>query len=354
MMLRKASNSHAYAKLGFYGEAGSGKTYTAAKIAIGLHQYAKLKKPIGMFDTEPAASYLIPLFEAAGINFLVYDESRALSDLMDFMDEAEKECSVVIIDSITHVWRDAQESHLKAINERKEKAGKRPIASLEFHHWRIIKSVWGKFTDRFISSKLHCIVCGRAGSIYEYQTGANGRKELITIGTKMATEKELGYEPSLLVEMVKVRDDGLLVNRALVEKDRTAQINGIMFDMPTFENFLPHFQLLNLGGDHFDSMNQRDSSGLYGETAEESGWDREKRDRTIYSEEIKQILMKHIPGQGEKDKVKKADVLEEVFGSRSWTKISEDSHSSRLKWGFEKIEEMFTIVDEKDKNEEGA
>jgi hypothetical protein len=67
-----------------------------------------------MFDTEPAASFIIPLFERAGIEFLVYDDSRAFSDLMAFTQEAQQTCSVVIVDSITHVWRDLQESYWPA------------------------------------------------------------------------------------------------------------------------------------------------------------------------------------------------------------------------------------------------
>lgn len=61
--------------------------------------------------------------------------------------------------------------------------------------------------------------------------------ELITSGTKMATEKEMGYEPSLLIEMVKHRENGRIINRALVEKDRTDRLNGKKFDLPNFETF---------------------------------------------------------------------------------------------------------------------
>lgn len=190
-MLKKASNRVAFAKVGIYGEAGSGKTYTAAKIAIGLHQAAKLEKPVAMFDTEPAASYIIPLFEKAGIEFLVYDESRALRDLMAFVDEAEKEASIVIADSITHVWRDAQDSYLAKQNEIRASQNKRPIYQLEFHHWKPIKAAWATFTDRFLASKVHFIVCGRAGSIYEYQKNENGKMELITPEQKWQRRKSL-------------------------------------------------------------------------------------------------------------------------------------------------------------------
>ncbi|MCE2724718.1 MAG: AAA family ATPase [bacterium] len=332
-MLKPARNRMAFAKVGLYGTAGSGKTYTAAKIAIGLHQYTKSTKPVGMFDTEPAASYIIPLFEQAGVPFLVYDESRALKDLMAFMDEAEKECSVVIIDSITHVWRDTQESYLAKINEGLRKRGKRDIYKLEFHHWGPIKAAWAEFTDRFLSSKLHAIVCGRAGSIYEYQTNEeSGKKELITSGTRMATEKEMGYEPSLLIELAPVREDGKIVNMAFVQKDRTDTLNGQEIASPDFEKLKSHFAFLNIGGEHHGSMNTRDSKDLFSEDGSDS-WSAEQRSRKIVSEEIEELLKKHYPAQSVEHKQKRQELLEEAFNTRSWTKISESTSSDILRNG---------------------
>lgn len=332
-MLKPATNKIAFAKVGLYGEAGSGKTYTAAKVAVGLHQAIKSDKPVGFFDTEPAASYVIPLFEKAGIEFLVYDESRALKDLMTFMDEAEQTCSVVIIDSISHVWRDAQESYIAKINEGRKKQRKKPIYQLEFHHWRPIKSAWAAFTDRFLSSKVHVIVCGRAGKIYEYQEkdDGSGKKELISTGSRMATEKELGYEPSLLIEMIKHREDGRIVNRALVEKDRTATLNGNVVDYPDYEKLRPHFDYLNIGGDHF-TYSGRDSQDLYTDDGEDN-WGYEKRQREIWCEEIQGLLTKHRPSQSADDKKAKADLIEEFFDTRSWTKV-QSMPSSDLKIQF--------------------
>lgn len=342
-MLKPATNKQAFAKVGIYGEAGSGKTYTAAQIAIGLHKYAKCTKPVGFFDTEPAASYIIPLFREAGIEFLVYDESRALKDLMSFTDEAEQECSIIIADSITHVWRDAQDSFLARMNEQRKAANPRakPIYQLEFHHWKPIKASWQAFTDRFLSSKVHYIVCGRAGSIYEYQKNEeSGKMELITVGTKMATEKELGYEPSLLIEMVKHRENGRIINRALVEKDRTNRINGAEIDRPSFESFLPHFEFLNIGGEHHTSMNLRDSKEMFDVDTNGQGWDYEKRQREIWEEEIKGLLIKYgLDGTGADAKKKRMDLLERVFGTMSWTAITE-KRSDSLMAGYEQIKEI--------------
>lgn len=335
-MLKKPINRQAFAKVGIYGDAGSGKTYTAALIAIGLHKFAKCGKPVGMFDTEPAASYIIPLFEKAGVEFLVYDESRALRDLMAFMDEAEETCSVVIVDSITHVWRDAQDSFLKNLNSKRKQRGQGPIYSLEFHHWKPIKAAWAAFTDRFLSSKIHCIVCGRSGSIYEYQTNEEtGKKELITVGTKMATEKELGYEPSLLIEMVKHRENGRIVNRALVEKDRTDTLNGMEIDKPDFASFLPHFQFLNIGGSHFESMENRDSREMFADATDDDGWPAEKRSREVWCEEIKALLIEHgLDGTGNEAKQRRVELLKQVFSTGSWTRI-ENMRAEEIKAGYE-------------------
>lgn len=339
-ILKKAENKMAYAKVGLYGTAGSGKTRTAANVAIGLHKAIGSTKPIAAFDTEPAFSFVLPLFNAAGIELLVADESRALKDLMTFMDEAEKVCDICIIDSITHVWRDAQESYLKRVNEQRKSRNQRPLLSLEFQHWRPIKAKWAEFTDRFLSSRMHVIVCGRAGTIYEYQDkdDGSGKKELISTGTRMATEKELGYEPSLLIEMIADRNDGKTINVAVVQKDRADKLNGAEIPMPDYAKLQPHFAALNIGGKHFESMDRRDSQDIFPD-ADESGWDKEKQLRTVYSEEILELLKKHFPGRADKDVQARMDLLEQFFDTRSWTKIEEATKSDVLKSGLEAIRE---------------
>lgn len=341
--LKRAERKQAYAKIGIYGDAGSGKTRTATEIAIGLWKTYNLKKPVAMFDTEPAATYIIPFFEKAGIDFLVYDESRALKDLMGFWREAENDCSIIIADSITHVWKDCQDSFLKQLNEQRKRNNPRakPVYQLEFHHWKPIKAKWAEFTDLFLSSKVHAIVCGRAGSIYEYQKNEeNGKMELITSGTKMATEKEMGYEPSLLIEMIKHREQGRIINRALVEKDRTDRLNGLEFDFPNFQTFAPHFDFLNIGGQHFDSMEQRDSSALFVNDITEDGFQFEKRQREIMCEEIKGLFVKlELDGNSKEAKEARLNLMENVFATRSWTLI-EGMPSDKLRDGFAAIKKM--------------
>ena len=341
-MLKKATNKMAYAKVGLYGSAGSGKTRTASEIAIGLHKAIGSKKPIAAFDTEPAFSFVLPLFDKAGIDLLVADESRALEDLMKFMDEAEKVSDIVIIDSITHVWRDAQESFLRRLNESRKRQNRKPLMALEFQHWRPIKAAWAAFTDRFLSSKMHVLVCGRAGNVYEYQDkdDGSGKKELISTGTRMATEKELGYEPSLLIEMIADRQDGKIVNVAVIQKDRSDRLNGKEIPMPSYLKLKGHFDALNIGGAHFDSMDKHDSQGMF-EDAEEGGWDNEKRQREIWCEEIKAVLIQQgFDGTGQEAKQARVALLQEIFGTGSWTKV-ESLPSEKIKAGCLKMRTKF-------------
>lgn len=360
-MLKKAENQTAYGKVGLYGDAGSGKTFTASCVAIGLHKFAKCTKPIAFFDTEPALSYVLPLFKEAGIEVLSC-ESRALKDLMAFMEEAEEHCAIVIIDSITHVWRDVQKSYMDKLNEDRVGRKQRPLQKLEFHHWGAIKDVWGKFTDKFLSSKVHVILCGRMSSIYEYQTNDAGKKELITNGTKMATEKELGYEPSLLIEMIKHREHGKIVNRALIEKDRFNFLNGDEIDfvphkgvnlknvLSVFDRVKPHFEHLNLEGKHHESLNINNSKEMFPEV-DGDDWPREQSQRTRWSEEIQGILVKHHPGMTADEKKIKADLLEKFFETRSWEKISVQTPSRILK---EKYFELKNHMEPQEKSQEGC
>lgn len=334
--LTEATHNAAYAKVGAYGEAGSGKSTTASLIAIGLHKMIGSKKPVGMFDTEPGHQFLIPRFREAGIKFLAFDKSRSLVDLMAWMKAMIENVDIAIIDSITHPWRELQRAYLERLNEGRTKK----ITRLEFHHWGPIKEEWAKFTDLFLTSKLHLIVCGRAGNIYEYQKNEeNGKMELITTGEKMATEKEMGYEPSLLIELWKertmLRDGGQkIINRCIVEKDRADKINGKVIDFPTFESFKPHFDFLNIGGEQYQ-VADTSSSGLF--TPEgNTEWDAERTRRKALSEEVLGLMTQHVPGQDVKSKTRRFELMQKHFATRSWTAI-ENMQSILLRNGLDSL-----------------
>jgi hypothetical protein len=300
--------------MGIYGIAGSGKSFTASKVAIGLSNFIKSDKPIAWADTETGSDFVRPrLFDPAGKKLLVA-KTKAFADLLKIADEAEAACDVWIIDSISHFHDELIASFL-AKNELKR---------LRLRDWQPIKATWKDFTDKFINSKLHIILCGRSSDVWEEKEDPqDGSLELKKVGTKMRAEKEISYEPSLLVEMEAVqllaRVDRQVVRRAFVKKDRFDILDGKFFDNPDFDTFLPHVQLLNIGGEHLAVESGRNSQALLDDpnTGEKRALNKE-----ILCEEISNEIKKLYPGQSEKDKLDRIKLLEEVFGTNSWTKIS--------------------------------
>lgn len=326
-LLREARNEQAAGKLGAYGPQGSGKTTTLGMLALGLAITYHHKAPVAMHDTENGSDFLAPLFAAEGVPLLVR-KSRAFADMVGALEEAERAgCCVFVADSITQTWHELIESY----------RSRRRIARIEFHHWQDIKTKWRDWVDRYLNSRLHCLIAGRAGYDYEFQENAEGHKELVRGGSKMKAEGEFGYEPSLLLEMEAVRAApgagrrGRLTHLAHVLKDRARALQGRTFayrDLNiykpggwrrVFKDFQPHFAFLDIGGAQ-RALAPASSEALFEEDGLGTAY-RRRQIRAIALEEIESTLVLLWPGQDARSKRVKLLVLEAVFGMRSWTGI---------------------------------
>lgn len=325
-MLKKAENKQAFLKAGILGFPGSGKTFTASMLAIGIAKRLGNGKPVAFFDTESGSDFLIPRFEAEGVELMTV-KSHSFNDLMATAREAESTCSVLIVDSISHVWRELMESFKKKLNVRK----------LKFNHWDQIKSEWFNWTHLYLNSNIHIFVLGRAGYEYDFESDEKGDKELVKVGTKMKVESEFGFEPSLLIEMERVAKSSEpgagWIHRAHILKDRTDMINGKAFDFEkphqkykvgdwsrVFKPFQPVFDSLNIGGEHVGISTQHSSEELFDSNGDGAAGRRARR-ALIATEEIQGALVAIWPGQDAASKKAKQDVIEAVFGTRSWTSV---------------------------------
>jgi len=63
-LFKPAANQQAFLKAGFLGFQGSGKTYTAVDLAIGLCKYIKGKRGVAMLDSETGSDWAVPRFAA--------------------------------------------------------------------------------------------------------------------------------------------------------------------------------------------------------------------------------------------------------------------------------------------------
>lgn len=339
-MFKPAENSMAFAKLGVMGESGSGKTHTSVLFAIGLIKYLKAKKikgadkPAYMLDTEQGSAWIKPMFDEAGIELRVA-KTRAFKDLVAAVNDAEKNASVLLIDSITHFWEDLQDSY-KAQRKRND---------LQFQDWAVLKKMWRQFSDRFVNSEVHCILCGRLGHEYDQEEDDRGKKQIVKSGVKMQAEKNLGYEPNMLVWMQRDLDlqTKVTTRTAIILKDRSQKLDGKQFRNPTFKTFLPHIEFLALGGKHEAVDTTRTSEDIIPEEDQPIGSDLKSIRRQIVVDEIDAVLAEHgFGGQTADAKTKRAELVKEHFHTTSRTEIERLMPLDRLQQGFDSLHRQLT------------
>lgn len=321
-LFKPAENTMAYFKAGLMGEAGSGKTHTATLIAIGLIQHLKklgiagADRPAMLLDTENGSSWIKPMFDDAGVPLMVA-RTRAFKDLVPALNEAERGASILLVDSVTHFWEELQTSYLARQSERKG----RKINRLEFQDWNYIKGEWRKFSNAFVTSNLHCILCGRLG--WEYETvEEDGKKQIEKSGAKMQAEKGLGYEPNILIWMERNMDlhTKIVARTATVLKDRSRRLDGKQFPNPTFATFLPHIEFMALGGRHEAADVTRTSEDTMPDDDAPMS-DIKSIRRAIVVEEVQALMVKHYPSRSTEDVKAKSALLLEFFHTTSWTEV---------------------------------
>lgn len=361
MALKRLGGGQGFVKAGFLGFQGSGKTYTSVLLAAAIRKQFGLKGPIALVDSENATAYVAPLVQELTGMELVGDRTRDFGQLVELGQECVKEgVSVLVADSMTHFWRSLCAGYLAGVNEARVRKGSNPRSRLEFQDWGILKDQWARWTDLYLNAPLHIIICGRAG--YEYDMEKNeetGKNELMKTGIKMKTEGEFGFEPSLLVQMeveqVPDKEDGggfRQIRSCVVLKDRFGVIDGSHFQFRKGANHLeemlavanafgPHINMLKPGA-HSTVVTQASAIPVSEEGDVE--WARERKSRTILCEEIQGCIVSAIPGQSAEEKKRKADLLQKIFGTRSWTAV-ESMHSGQLREHLGKLKTELGIVD---------
>lgn len=316
-----------YLKATFMGFPKSGKSYTATILAIGVRKHFKLTAPIAYLDTEGSVGYLrAKVFEETKQE-PVGKSSRNVNDAIRLIRWAEAgNASVVVIDSVSHLWKNLCDGYLADVNAMRKRKKKDALSRLPFSAWGPVKGLWNEFMDVFLTSKVHVILCGRAAFEYDNTPDEEGQDQLKKVGVKITAEKDTGYESSILIEMerITVRDDHLapshLIRRATILGDRFNVLDGKHFDDPTFADFLPHVALLDPAGHAAPDVVTHPDLVRPDGTLE---WQDEQRQRTILAEKITaEFDRAGLSGSLSKDAMKtKVALLEECFGTSSKTEI---------------------------------
>src|SRR5271166_2518789 len=147
-------------KIGMFGPAGSGKTFSALLIAEGLARHTG--KRIAFLDTEMGTAFYGQTVPQRSVHPQGFDfdvlHTRAITETLAAVRGLESShYGVVIIDSISHLW----DSCRNAYTGRQTKAGTIPL-----HAWTVIKRPYKELMHMLLSSPLHVILCGRQGIDY--------------------------------------------------------------------------------------------------------------------------------------------------------------------------------------------
>lgn len=359
-LLQPLAKDIGYFKSGWQGTTGSGKTTTAALVAIGLHRHLKLKSPVAFYDSERGSGFVHDLFKLAKIE-LVGVRSRNFRDLVQFMVETEKESiDIDIIDSITHPWRELLTAY--KIKSRRD--------FIRIQDWGPIKDTWHKgYSMPYVNSKLHILMCGRQANVFEdvvEEENDDGKKnwKAVKVGTKMATEGETGYEPNILIEMEKrmIRDGGAYARIANVIKDRSFRLDGVEveFEMPMDKNGVPDLNRLveenkpfQFCYPHIESLDPAAGAVAVGVSTENSTemFNQEGQTRSVKEDQEKELLLgnvetllhKYFPSRDKVSLKSKGDILEGATWAmqhrvRNWQYISQ-------KFDLQQVKLFYSLVD---------
>ena len=343
MIKLEEPNTPAFLKMGFFGNTGTGKTFTAAKVLSQFIRDYCPDKQLAFYDTEPSAGYVKDMVKQITGKPLLAIHSRSFSDLVQFMDLCRDKGHVALIDSITHPWRTLVDDYLAAKRSRVTGAGGNAANTrLSLKDWGPLKEMWGVFSSKFAWEPVHSCIVGREGDVWETVDDDEGVGEMKKTGVKMKTETETGFEPSLLVQMKSINSK----HYAYVMKDRFDILTFKTSDPePDIEFFRPHIKMLNLKGSGYTENKPepvfRNAPGPNYETI--------KMKRSAILESIKDDILLIYPGQTTEEKKAKVKLLRDVFGTSSWIELEGDMKNHTI----DKLEEGRVVLQEKLKESNG-
>lgn len=208
-MFNKATRKGKYIKLAITGPAGSGKTYSALRLAKGLTDNGK----IALIDTENESASLY----ATDFNFDVVNVEAPyeINKLVQPVKAAlEQGYDALVIDSATHFWN--------GILEYKTKLDKRGGNS--FANWSDANVHYDLLLRAILFSKIHVIVCMRSKMEYVLQENEKGKVVPKKLGMAPEARPGMEYEFTTIFDLD-------MNHQAQASKDRTNMFGERIFQI---------------------------------------------------------------------------------------------------------------------------
>lgn len=201
--IRKAERKQAKLRLALTGISGSGKTYSALKLATGLGG------KIALIDTEKGSGDLY----ADQFNYDVapLEGNFSPDNYIKYIKEIENSgYDILIIDSLSHAWF-AEGGVLEIV----DKATAASNNKNSYFAWRNATPKHNALVDAILNSKMHIIATMRSKAAYDVSSGENGKVKPVKIGLAPIQRDGLEYEFTIVLDLSV---DGHI---ASASKDRT-------------------------------------------------------------------------------------------------------------------------------------
>jgi hypothetical protein len=217
LQFKKASKSQSKLRLALMGVSGSGKTYSALRIAKAIAAAGKGR--IAVIDTERGSA---SKYSGDVANFDVLElETFSPAIYVEAIQAADAEgYDVLIIDSMSHAWM-GKEGALEQV----DKASKRSQSGNTFMAWRDVTPMHNALIDAILACRAHVIATIRVKTAYELEENARGKKEPKRIGLAPVQREGLEYEFDVVADID--HDHNMLVS-----KTRCAALDKAVINKP--------------------------------------------------------------------------------------------------------------------------
>lgn len=205
-----ATKAGSKARIALMGIAGSGKTYTALKIAQGLDRGSG---DIGLIDTDRASARLYAdTFAFRWMPMTTFDPADLIRATLA---AAEQGIGVLILDTWSPFWGGAE--------GMLDKVG--AFAS-SFEGWRQMRPIERRMTDALLSFPGHVIVTLRMKTEYVVEVNDKGKHEPKRVGLKPEQREGLEHEFDVVADL---EDAGRTMR---ISKTRCPELAGASYSQP--------------------------------------------------------------------------------------------------------------------------
>jgi hypothetical protein len=213
MEFKKAVKTKSWLRLAIDGVSGSGKTFTA--IAVGIGMAEALGGRVALIDTEHGSAALYAdRFDFDTLDMLKFQ----IEDYIEALNAAAAaQYPVVIIDSTSHAW--------DALVERVERIANQKYGGNTFRGWGEGTPLQKKLIEAMLNYPGHIIVTCRSKTEYSIEKNDKGATTIKKVGTAAVQRQGFEYEFTMAMT-IDANHIGL------VTKDRTSKFQDQFIEKP--------------------------------------------------------------------------------------------------------------------------